>query len=292
MKRLVILAILMFPFCISNLAKAGLPTVEVTGEATYYSDGRKSKDECKLLALEEARINALAKRFGTTVSQNISTSDRQNSHGTQSDFLLLTQTEVKGEWLGDIGEPKYDFSFDDNYNLIVKCTVKGMAREISNEAVDFEALLLRNGTQRAHADTHFRHEDDMYLLFNGAVGGYLSVFQEDESRNVYALLPYPDDKRGEVRLKGGKEYILFNKKAGNEECGPTREYYVTAPDHLEYNRLYVVYSPNPYSLPPMKDAGGIKTLSSSDFSKWLVRTRRNDSKMGVKTMNIEITPKN
>lgn len=291
MRRLIALSLFTLLW-ISALVKAEQPTVQVTGEATYYDDGRKSRDECMRLAADEARINALAKKFGTTVSQDILTTDRENKYGTHNDFLMLTQTEVKGEWLGDIGEPQYKITTDSRYNLIVKCTVKGMARAISNETVDFEALLLRNGTKRQHADTHFRDGDDMFLLFNGAIGGYLSVFLEDESRNVYSLLPYPDDARGEVRLKGGKEYILFSKSSGNDECGPVREFFTTAPDHLEYNRLYAVYSPNPYSLPAMKDAGGIKTLSSSDFSKWLIRNRRNDTKMGVKTINIEITPKN
>ncbi|MDE5808483.1 MAG: hypothetical protein K2H76_10240, partial [Muribaculaceae bacterium] len=50
---------------------AAADIVTVSGEATYYDDGTKSKVECMRLAAEQARVDALARKFGTIVSQDI-----------------------------------------------------------------------------------------------------------------------------------------------------------------------------------------------------------------------------
>ncbi|MDE7343971.1 MAG: hypothetical protein K2N19_08155 [Muribaculaceae bacterium] len=112
--------------------------------------------------------------------------DSETSH-----FLSLSSSEVKGEWLGDIGEPEYDISLDQDANLIVHCKVKGRAKALNNRAAEFEALVLRNGTDRRQADTNFRHGDRMYLYFSAPVNGYLSVFLADEQDNVLPSSPIP-----------------------------------------------------------------------------------------------------
>lgn len=266
-------------------------TVTVTGEATYYDNGHHSKVECMRLAAEQARIDALAREFGTIVTQDIVQTDRIRTGRETNDLLAVSMTEVKGEWLGDSAEPKYEFSYDKDQNMVVKCTVRGTARAITNEAIAFETSALRNGIHSANADTRFRDGDDMYLYFLGSSDGYLTVWLEDESRTVYNLLPYPRDPKSEVKVKRYQEYTFFNAALGKGMFGPEEELVLTAPDEVEYNRLYVVFSPNPYSRPAMNADGGLPSMPSDEFSKWLMRARRNDPKMGVKSINIEISPK-
>ena len=143
----------------------------------------------------------------------------------------------------------------------------------------------------ANADTRFRDGDDMYLYFLGSTDGYLTVWLEDESRTVYNLLPYPRDPKSEVRVKRYQEYTFFNSSLGKGMFGPEEELILTAPEETEYNRIYVVFSPNPYSRPAMSADAGLPSLPSADFSKWLMRMRRNDPKMGVKAINLEISPR-
>lgn len=266
--------------------------VTVTGEATYYDNGHHSKVECMRLAAEQARVDALAREFGTIVTQDIVQTDRIRTGRETNDLLAVSMTEVKGEWLGDTREPEYEFSYDKDQNMVVKCTVRGTARAITNEAIAFETSALRNGIHASNADTRFRDGDDMYLYFLGSADGYLTVWLEDESRTVYNLLPYPRDPKSEVKVKRYQEYTFFNAALGKGMFGPEEELVLTAPDETEYNRLYVVFSPNPYSRPPMSADGALPSLPSDDFSKWLMRMRRNDPKMGVKSINIEISPKN
>ncbi|MDE6811899.1 MAG: hypothetical protein K2J15_06055, partial [Muribaculaceae bacterium] len=70
------------------------------------------------------------------------------------------------------------------------------------------------------------------------------------------------------------------------------EFILTASDNKEYNRIFVLFSPSPFSRPVMHiGTAGIPEMKSDDFSRWLIKTRRNDSRMGVKAINIEIEPK-
>lgn len=264
---------------------------EISGESTFYDDGTLSRVECMRRAAEQARIDALAKAFGTIISQDILQADRVTSGRETNDFLSLSSTEVKGEWLGDTSEPQYEFSRDAQENLIVTCRVKGNAREISNQSVAFEALVLRNGDRKVHASTSFNDGDDMRLLFNGASDGYLCVFLQDETGNVYCLLPYPRDTKSEVKVRKDRDYIFF--KAGDNEFGPSEELIMTAGDNAEYNRMFVVFSPNPFMRPVMSANGtGLPSVSTKEFTKWLLRARRNDRRMGVQAVNLIINPRN
>lgn len=292
MTRTLIRSLLCLVAAMTAAAAWGAPkAVALTGSATYYDNGHHSKVECMKLAAEQARIDALAREFGTIVSQDIVQTDRIRTGRETNDVLAVSMTEVKGEWLGDTEEPRYEFSYDNDRNMVVSCTVKGTARAITNEAVSFETTALRNGIHSANADTRFRDGDDMYLYFLGSADGYLTVWLEDESRTVYNLLPYPRDPKSEVRVKRYQEYTFFNSSLGKGMFGPEEELILTAPDETEYNRIYVVFSPNPYSRPAMSADAGLPSLPSADFSKWLMRMRRNDPKMGVKAINLEISPR-
>lgn len=288
--RVIMLTAMLLCLCAAGVLAVG-KVETVAGEATYYDDGRHSKVECMRLAAEQARVQALANHFGTIVAQDFIQTDRIKSGRETNDLLALSMTEVKGEWVSDIGEPEYTITFDKDQNMVVTCKVKGKAQAISNEATAFETSALRNGMTKAHADTRFNDGDDLFLYFLGSTDGYVTVWLEDEARNVYALLPYPRDSKSEVKVKRYNEYVFFSTAKGKGQFGPEEELTMTADGNTEYNRLYVVFSPNPYSRPPMRADGGLASLPSADFNKWLLKARHSDPKLGVKTINLEINPK-
>ncbi len=263
----------------------------VEGEYTFLGGGRHSPAECKRLAAEGARIEALKKEFGVIVGQNVMQTEHIDGDSESTHFLSLSFSEVKGEWLGDIGEPEYDISLDDDATLVVKCKVKGRAKALSNRASEFESLVLRNGTDQRNADTDFRHGDRMYLYFSAPVNGYLAVFLADEADNVFAILPYATGGVNEIRTKKGYDYVFFDPRRGND-FGTVDELIMTAPEGEEYNKVYVVFSPEPFSPPAVKFkyAGAPPSTDAEEFSKWLVKARRNDDRMGVKSMNLRISP--
>lgn len=265
--------------------------VNVKGESTFYDDGTHSKVECMRLALEQARVDALAKKFGTIVSQDILQADRVQGNREHNDFLSLSSTEVRGEWVADDGEPEYKFERDRDENLIVTCIVKGKAKAIDNESAEFASQVLRNGTDSRNADINFKDGDSMYLDFQGSEDGYMAVFLEDEQKNVFQLLPYTSDQKSRIPVKKGNRYVFFSPEKGMKG-EVVDELILTASFNTEYNRVYVLFSPEQFSSPVMnKEPGQLPWMNSEDFSKWLVRTRKNDPKMGVKAMNLIISPR-
>lgn len=268
----------------------GADIVNVKGEATYYDDGNHSRVECMRLALEQARIDALAKKFGTIVSQDILQSDRIQGNREHNDFLSLSSTEVRGEWIADDGEPEYKFERDKDENLIVTCIIKGKAKAIDNESAEFYSQVLRNGTDERNADINFKNGDAMFLDFRGSQNGYVAVFLEDEQKNVFQLLPYTADDKSRVPVKKGERYVFFSPRDG-QKGEVVDELILTADFNTEYNRVYVLFSPEQFSSPVMhRDPGSLPWMNAEDFSKWLVRTRKNDPSMGVKAMNLIISP--
>lgn len=264
--------------------------VNVKGQATFYDDGSHSKNECMRLALEQARLDALANKFGTIVSQDILQSDRVQGNREHNDFLSLSSTEVRGEWVADDGEPEYRFEHDANENLIVTCFVKGKAKAIDNEAAEFLSQVLRNGTDSRNADINFKNGDAMFLEFQSGEDGYLAVFLEDEQKNVFQLLPYISDQKSRVPVNKGKRYVFFSPRDGLKG-EIVDELILTASYNTEYNRVYVLFSPDQFSSPVMnKEPGQLPWMNSEDFSKWLVKKRKNDTRMGVKAMNLIISP--
>lgn len=266
------------------------PVESVEGQYTYYASTRDSRDDAKRIALLGARNAALANKFGTIVqTTELSTI---NNDGTRENekFLALSSAESKGEWLADDGEPEFSFSLDPNDGtLIVSCRVKGSARAISNESVDFSATVLRNDPASRHSDTTFHDGDQMYLKVLSPVNGYVAVFLADESGNVFQMLPYPGSHIDEVKINRNREYSFFDPSAGTD-YGQVQEMIMTAPEGTEYNQMYVLLSPERFSLPAMSWNGDRvpPSLSQENFARWLVKSRKADTRMGVQQINLVI----
>ncbi len=272
------------------LTATALTEKNVTGEYTFYGDGSHSRDECRRLALEGARLEAIRSAFGTIISQDIVQHDLVDNDGESTYFSALSATEVKGEWIADNGEPQFDYSLDNDGNFVVRCIVKGRARELSNETTDFQALVLRNGNEARFADTSFKNGDALKLLMKAPVDGFLAVFLVGEDRTTYSLLPYLSDTAGEGKIKRGKEYVFFDLEKADQSHGDVDELMLTTGLPREYNRIYVVFSPNKFSraVDTYTDDLTPRQLSFDNFNRWLAKCRKIDPKMGVKIINLQI----
>lgn len=279
-------------FLMAQPSAADSKVKKVTGSYTYYGDKNDSPAMSKRKALEGARLDALSKEFGTIISQDVRQADRLDSKGEETKFFSLSETEVKGEWIADEGTPVYEVSLDKEDNLVVACRVKGTAKEITNESVDFEAIALRNGNTKGNASTDYYDADNLFLYMSAPCDGYLGVYLLDEQDNVVTLFPYSQDPRQEGKIKKDYDYVFFDPSKSAGTFGEIDAFEIAAPDEIEFNKLYVVFSPNTFTGPNTRTGSdGLRKISGEEFTKWLVKNRRNDSRMGVKQINLKIHPK-
>ena len=197
-------------FCIGLQAVAvAQKTERVTATYTYYAPEHVSIEEARRVALQRAQLQAIADAFGTIVTQSNATRVRNENGKSDVSLLSLGASEVRGEWLRTDGEPEYDIAYEDGM-LAVTVRVKGVIREIVNAAVDFQAKVLRNGTEDRFEGEEFRNGDDLYLSFRSPVDGFLTVYLLDAEGTAYCLLPYRNDTGGRVAIEGNRHYVFFS----------------------------------------------------------------------------------
>lgn len=275
--------------CVSPLKAAD--DKAVSGEYTYYGHEGMTMAEARQMALEAAQNEALRDAFGTLVSQDIVQTNEIVNDKEKMAFLSSTQSTVRGEWLGNTGEPKYE-EFFDNGVPVVKCKVSGRARKLSNYAPDLMVNALSAPDKRA-VNSEFKDSQDIYLYVKSPERDvFLEVCLEDEDGMVYKMFPF-ETTPPQSTLKKGFDYILFDPNRPGGDLGemPGDGLYITT-DKLALNRLYVIYSPNKFrqgawSLNP--DAG-LETMNTKDFNKLMIDLRRNDDEMGMKVINLSVKP--
>lgn len=275
--------LLLFGMILSCVSLFAQKVKTVSAEYTYFAPETMSVEEAKRTALDRAKIQAIADEFGTIVSRTTTTVISNNNGNSDSQFFAIGGSDVKGEWIETIGEPVFEINFQDHL-LVVKCKVKGKAREINRAVIDVVAKPLKNGTDLRFEAYDFRDGDDLYLYFRTPVDGYLSVYLLDEAnQTVYNILPYRRQSETAVNVKANKEYIFFSKKhADKTERNLIDEYTLTAESVREYNTLYILFSPDEIG----KQIGfGSSSedkpdnISFKDFRQWLGKALSRDKNL-------------
>ena len=265
----------------------------VSAEYTFYVPETMSVEEAKRTALDRAKIQAIADEFGTIVSQSTSIVISTKNGESDSQFFAIGGSDVKGEWIETIGEPKYDIDGSDPRLLVVTCKVTGKAREIVSAKIDFIAKPLRNGTELKFESTEFRNGDYLYMFFQSPASGYLMIYLVDEpSELVYCILPYKKSDGTPKKIESDKEYILFSQKFSEpQERRFVDEYEMTCNKEKEYNDVYILFSEEPFSKMLMSGEFDYKfpiTSNLRDFQKWLSRARITNPKLILQKIPIVI----
>lgn len=286
MKRIVLASIFFSLFAISRAQR----TEKVTGTYTYYAPENVTLEEAKRIALDRAKLSAIADAFGTLVTQSNSTIVGNQNGQSDSHFFSLGGSEVKGEWIETTREPFYNIRYEDNM-LVVSVEVSGRIREITKAGIDIVAKVLRNGTEEKFESSEFHSGDDMYLYFKSPVDGYLVVYLLDETtQEVFCLLPYKASGEGTYRIEHDLPYILFSAQKELVKPSIVDEYTMTCNREKEFNDIYVVFSPDSFAKANTKesiDERLPRLLSYVDFQKWLVKLKSKDKNTTI--INKQIT---
>lgn len=256
---------------------------KVHGEYTYHAPENVTPEQAKQTALQRAKIQALADEYGTVVSQNNATRVENNNGRSDVDMISLGGSEVKGEWIETIGEPKFELIGYEQGAMVWKCTVTGKAREIIADKPIFDAHLLRNGTEGKFESDVFRSGDDLYLQFRSPVDGYLNVYLDDGQGHVAAMLPYRSQGFGATTIQGNKDYTFFSAKDGGREVD---EYTMTCNGTMELNQVILVFSENPFT----KITSTEGYTDTKSFLSWLAKLKAHDKKACSQTIAIQVKP--
>lgn len=266
-------------------------TEKVTATYTYYAPEHISQAEAKRIALDRAKITAIADAFGTIVTQSNTNIVSVQNGKTEERFFSLGGSEVKGEWIETLKDPVYDIRYEGDM-LVVSVSVEGRIREIVGAGIDFTAKVLRNGVEEKFESTEFRSGDDLFLYFKSPVDGYLTVYLLDEtSGDVFCLLPYRASGEGAYRIEHDKPYVLFSSKHEAAHPADVDEYHMTCSSDKEYNDVYVIFSPNAFAKANANETMSEvlpRQLSFEDYQKWLAKLRKKDKDACVKKIEIQI----
>lgn len=268
------------------------------GEYTYYGSLSETPGLAKQRALEKLQIKAAEEVFGLSVTQTNITHANVNNGESSVNFTSVGGSDVNGEWIETIGEPEYEVSIEKDFQ-VVKVNACGRIREIVSAPVDFNALLLRNGTEDKFLDAEFKHGDDLYMSFTSPVAGFLAVYLIDDGGEAYCLLPYSNMQDGVFPVNANERYVLFSEKHAPEGLSSAlvEELYLTCDKPVEHNQVYIIFSPNRFTK-VNDNAGGLdaendrilpRHLDNPSFQKWLAKCRKRDKDMRVDKRIISIT---
>ena len=269
-------------------------TEKVSATYTYVAPENLTVAQAKEIALDRAKNEAIADKFGTLINQSNSTLMSNADGKSMVDFYSLSSSDVKGEWIETIDEPKYEVSYDKDM-LVIKVSVEGRAREIVSAGVNLDVKLMRiiSGGKKA-ASTDFQNGDDLFLQFSSPVSGYLAIYLLDK-KTAYCLLPYMRDESGKVMVKANRKYLFFSPAdALPEDKTLADEYTMTCENNAETDKVYVIFSPNMFTK-ANDNVGSVvdgltlpRELTYEEFNKWLSKNRLHDDKMTVVMQNITI----
>jgi len=267
---------------LSSLTAAAQKVRSVSGECTYCPPENVTLEQAKQMAVERARIDAIAREFGTNVSQ-MNTVATINSNGESATaFNSLGSTEVNGDWLADTKEPEIEIDYESGM-LAITARVWGKARERKTADFELSVKLLCNGTE----SEKFRNNDRFSIRFRSPVKGYLSIYLVDDNlRQAYCLLPY-ETEDGEAReIRNNAEYVLLSTE---DPLYPYREETIlTTENEVDFNRIVLVFSTNRFVMPLTEQGTYLPELPTPEFDRWLQRCRTKDTAMYVMQKTIEI----
>ncbi len=279
--RCAIFLILSLLFVFST--SAGPRTKKVRGEYTYYIPANVSPDEAREIAIQRAQAQAIADEFGSVVTQSSSVRIEASNENVNTDFLSIGGSELKGEWIETIGEPKIEY-FTDGKDIALHVEISGVIREIAGTKVPFDVKILRNGTSDANESEVFHNGDDLYMSFRSPSGGYIAIYLIDVENQAYCLLPYQRQENGFFSTKANHRYLFFHPDfIEGIEKDMVDEIVTDTSLDKERNRILTVFSPTKFfkATDQQTEKNVPRSLSYAEFQKWLANLKKHDADVSI-----------
>ncbi len=255
----------------------------VSGRSRIMLNDNISMNQAKEEAKQQALINAIEDQFGTYVDQDASA----YIHNGHTDFRIIGNTRVKGEWLKTL---------DENYDVLkrkdreqgisktetwITCRVTGLAREVNKPATSLRFLPL--DCPDLNCVTYdFKNGEPFYLYFKSPVDGKLNIYISENDSVVYRLLPYKNMNSsfaGEVPVTADKDYIFFAEGEkfnyfNSATYQSVDEMTMVADHNPDVMELYIVFSSGDFEKPRLNHETPANNtipyfLGMKEFKDWL-----------------------
>lgn len=230
-----------FILCITAIAQkkqgnrqSDVKVVKVEGHYRMVQTEDLSESFCKREALEQARLHAIERHFGSYLSSSSVMLTSIGSAGSSESYSHYNTIDVRGIWLGD-DDSKISKSLTDDGNIVWEAWVKGRARERSTTHIDFDVRTLVNGTELRYESNEMYDQDHFFIRFKSPVDGYLLIFATDGDQ-VTKFVPRDAPI---MTIVAGKDYLFPDNL--NE---PYYEAQIAEGRQLEYYKLIVLFSRN------------------------------------------------
>lgn len=284
----------------------GLDPVQGEAEKVLYSpDGieaakKEVRQEAMIAALEQ-RYGALVYRSNATTITNVAKGERAR---TFTRFNVIANTYVKGDWVQTQNEKTTvdTLYIDKNGNLrdkpgrkfrteyVVKCSISGLARELKQPEVQYEATPMNCNLRDDCATYDFRQGEQLYLKFKSPTSGYLSVWL-DNQKTTSCLMPYvrmPKGMESGMRVEADSTYMLFSTHRNhNYFVDPNfaeDELLLYTDQPVVTERIFLVFATQPYNKPLLSESRQVtnrmdselrgytfpRQIDSESFQEWLV----------------------
>jgi hypothetical protein len=289
LSRFVLLLFFTFHFVLvaaqKHINTEGTYTMELSRTATM--------EATELQCIEQARLSAIAREFGTTVTETTINKTRDINGQTENSFQLLTRTSVLGEWIEDKDEPIVSWHCDGE-RLNVTAKVSGFIRMFSKEGrVDLTFHPCVAGDPM-NPRTEFITGEGLNALFKSSSNGYLSIYYIDHAANlVQRLFPAAAmATANHLPVEADKTYLLFNTKTAPNQGWQqaTKEITVQLPlgAASTLDELVAVFSPVEYIKPSLSVNNGFEELSEESFETWIAELKGRQKHSAIKRVSILI----
>jgi len=265
----------------------------VKGSHTMRLPDDMSRGRAEQLALDYARLDALAQAFGTELQGGIFThlddDTRRQVSGTQVNIARL----VNGRWLEDL---RKNINWDTRtgptgleFWLTVSVTGRAAPRERKAFPLSYQALRC---PEASCATSRFVPGENLLMRVEATQAGYLQIFAlVDDS--VYRMLPYLQDPASSYALHADSSHLLFSPASATDIADAFTFTEVTDP--VVY-RLFLLCAPTAWESPQVAAAQslghGIRPAGQprDPFYAWLTQTLVAHADLDLYTLDLEVLP--
>lgn len=237
--------------------------VTVTGSYVYVLPEDVPEKAGRVYALEHARLEALARAFGTFVSSTTSMSQHEDAAGFAESFNVFSTADVAGVWVRTLDE-RVERRLEGG-DIVLEAYVKGTARKRDVANAEFEAVIGRvDDSMRFVPATEFSDRERFDISFVSPEDGYVAVYASDGVNDACRLLPDASANLSRpVRVERGTTYRFFEESNPVMSLGPDEQSAIL--------RVTVIFQPDNGTRPFVLPVDSSRIDGNGDVLGWSIR---------------------